>query len=148
MAGNWGRGQCSEPRGSIVAFHLGMCRVRPSYNAVTWYFPKYGETFNPGSYINACTGKYVGFSLKEVSCPDVRIANSSDVAKRVQVIRMSCASASHLIALSPATRYMKTGGRFIQSGYRCGTTGRVGLGAAFFDCQLGQREFLYQVTTR
>jgi hypothetical protein len=44
----------------IVAFHLGSCRGRSSYNAVEWFFPKYGESFNPRRYINACTGQYVG----------------------------------------------------------------------------------------
>src|SRR5271157_5255980 len=26
----------------VVAFHLGSCRGRRSYNALEWYFPKYG----------------------------------------------------------------------------------------------------------
>ncbi len=31
----------------IVAFKLGRCHGRRAYNAVQWYFPEYGEHFNP-----------------------------------------------------------------------------------------------------
>jgi hypothetical protein len=31
----------------IVAFKLGSCHGRRAYNAVQWYFPEYGEHFNP-----------------------------------------------------------------------------------------------------
>jgi hypothetical protein len=31
----------------IVAFKLGSCRGRRAYNAVQWYFPEYGDHFNP-----------------------------------------------------------------------------------------------------
>ena len=27
----------------------------PAYTAVEWYFPQHGESFNPKSYVNACT---------------------------------------------------------------------------------------------
>ncbi len=45
---------------TVVAFNLGMCQGKPSYNAVEWYFPQYGQTFNPSQYRNICTGKVVG----------------------------------------------------------------------------------------
>jgi hypothetical protein len=48
---------------TIVAFDLGTCGNGPAYTAVEWYFPQYGQTFDPGSYIGACNGNYVGGGL-------------------------------------------------------------------------------------
>lgn len=42
----------------IVLFHLGLCHGKPAYNAIEWYFPRHGQKFSPGNYINACTGTY------------------------------------------------------------------------------------------
>jgi hypothetical protein len=44
----------------VVAFSLGTCNGYRTYTAIEWYFPQYGESFNPRSYINICTGEYVG----------------------------------------------------------------------------------------
>jgi hypothetical protein len=44
----------------VVAFSLGTCNGYRTYTAIEWYFPQYGESFNPRSYINVCTGQYVG----------------------------------------------------------------------------------------
>lgn len=41
---------------TIVAFNLGDCNGRPAYRAVKWYFPGQGESFNPGTGLNICTG--------------------------------------------------------------------------------------------
>jgi len=42
----------------IVAFKLGSCHGRRPYNAVQWYFPEYGEHFNPHETgYRICTGK-------------------------------------------------------------------------------------------
>lgn len=129
----------------IVAFHLGTCRGRPSYNAVDWYFPKYGDRFNPHRYINACTGTYVGLAPPFVHCADVAVPNGGRVAKRVEAIGMSCHSARKLISVAPVTRYVKSGGRFMQSGFRCGTQGLLNPLPALFDCRLGAREFLFEI---
>lgn len=133
------------PGARIVAFHLGTCRGRASYNAVEWFYPKYGESFHPDTYINACTGQYVGFQLKEVSCPNVTLANGRGIATRVQTVQMRCSMARQLIVASLARRYARSGGRFIESGFRCGIPGALGGGSAFVDCQHGEREFLYEV---
>jgi len=45
---------------TIVAFDLGACGGTLMYQAVEWYFPQHGQTFNPGQYENICTGSYVG----------------------------------------------------------------------------------------
>jgi hypothetical protein len=130
----------------VVAFHLGTCRGHASYNAIEWYFPKYGQSFNPHQYINICSGSYVGAVPKEIACPTVRFANGSGTATEVQAFTMSCAQASEVIAASTITQYVAGGGRFVQSGFRCGTEGAEGGGTAMFGCQLGEREFLYSVS--
>jgi hypothetical protein len=128
----------------VVAFRFGTCHGRPSYDAVTWYFPKYGETFDPRRYINACTGNYVGFEPRTVRCQPVTTV-SGERATDVDVIGMSCASARRLIAVAPAARYLKSGGRWMQSGFRCGSAGPMGFATILFDCQLNRREFLYEL---
>lgn len=45
---------------TIVAFDLGTCGGKLMYQAVEWYFPQHGETFDPNQYEDICTGSYVG----------------------------------------------------------------------------------------
>jgi hypothetical protein len=41
----------------IVLFKLGTCHGRRAYNAIQWYFPEYGEHFNPHrAGYKICTG--------------------------------------------------------------------------------------------
>ncbi|NMO05093.1 hypothetical protein HH308_28115 [Gordonia sp. TBRC 11910] len=51
--------QGKQTPATIVAFNLGQCQGRLMYQAIEWYFPSKGESFNPNSYINICTGDYV-----------------------------------------------------------------------------------------
>jgi hypothetical protein len=44
---------------TVVAFHLGTCDGKLMYEAVEWYFPGEGQSFNPAQYENVCTGSYV-----------------------------------------------------------------------------------------
>ena len=44
---------------TVVAFHLGMCDGKLMYQAVEWYFPGEGQSFDPSHYENICTGSYV-----------------------------------------------------------------------------------------
>ena len=44
---------------TVVAFHLGTCDGKLMYQAVEWYFPGEGQSFNPAQYENICTGSYV-----------------------------------------------------------------------------------------
>lgn len=44
---------------TIVAFNLGTCEGKFMYQAVEWYFPQHGETFDPNQYENICLGTYV-----------------------------------------------------------------------------------------
>jgi hypothetical protein len=45
---------------TIVAFDLGRCDGKLMYQAVEWYFPQHGQTFDPSQYENICTGTYAG----------------------------------------------------------------------------------------
>lgn len=45
---------------TIVAFDLGTCDGKLMYQAVEWYFPQHGQSFNPGQYENICAGTFVG----------------------------------------------------------------------------------------
>lgn len=49
-----------EAPARVVAFALGLCNGYRAYTKIEWYFPEHGQTFNPKSYINICTGQYSG----------------------------------------------------------------------------------------
>jgi hypothetical protein len=44
---------------TIVAYNLGTCNGQLMYQAVDWYFPTEGQSFNPRGHYNICTGDYV-----------------------------------------------------------------------------------------
>ena len=44
---------------TIVAYNLGYCNGQLMYQAAKWYFPGYGEVFDPAGHYNICTGGYV-----------------------------------------------------------------------------------------
>jgi hypothetical protein len=52
--------QGTEESATVVAFDLGTCDGKLMYQAVEWYFPQHGQSFNRGSYENICAGGYVG----------------------------------------------------------------------------------------
>jgi hypothetical protein len=43
----------------IEAFKLGTCRGVLMYQALEWYFPADGQTFDPNNYMDICNGTYV-----------------------------------------------------------------------------------------
>jgi hypothetical protein len=45
---------------TIVAFDLGTCGGKLMYQAVEWYFPQHGQSFNPSQYEDICNGTYIG----------------------------------------------------------------------------------------
>ncbi len=92
-------------RAHIVAFHRGTCRGRKSYNAIEWYFPEYGETFDPHTYIDACTGAYVGPSPSIVECKNVSLVAGGKTATSISAVNLSCSTARTLIAHTPAGRF-------------------------------------------
>ena len=44
---------------TVVAFDLGTCHGKLMYRAVEWYFAGEGQAFDPGTYLDDCTGQYV-----------------------------------------------------------------------------------------
>ncbi len=44
---------------AIVAYNLGTCNDQLMYQAVKWYFPGEGESFDPRGHYNICTGDYI-----------------------------------------------------------------------------------------
>ena len=51
--------QGTQETATVVAFNLGTCDGKLMYQAVEWYFPQHGQSFNPHHYENICTGSYV-----------------------------------------------------------------------------------------
>ena len=45
---------------TIVAFNLGTCDGKLMYQAVEWYFPEHGETFDSSKYEDICHDSFVG----------------------------------------------------------------------------------------
>jgi len=60
VAPNQSVAQGTLQRATIIAFDRGTCGGHPAYLAVEWYFPQHGGSFHLHTYINDCTGKYVG----------------------------------------------------------------------------------------
>jgi hypothetical protein len=52
--------QGTDESATVVAFDLGTCDGKLMYQAVEWYFPQHGQSFNPGTYENICAGSYAG----------------------------------------------------------------------------------------
>jgi hypothetical protein len=52
----------TEQEATVVAFDPGTCDGSYVYQAVEWYFPQHDGYFDPGYYVNACTGTYVPFN--------------------------------------------------------------------------------------
>jgi hypothetical protein len=49
----------TEQKATVVAFDPGTCGASYAYRAVEWYFPQHHGYFDPGDYLNACTGGFV-----------------------------------------------------------------------------------------
>lgn len=49
-----------QAKATVVAFHLGRCHGTLMYQAIEWFFPQHGQSFNPASYENVCTGTFHG----------------------------------------------------------------------------------------
>jgi hypothetical protein len=49
----------SQESATVIAFKLGSCNGTLMYQAVEWYFPQHGQSFDPNSYEDICTGTYV-----------------------------------------------------------------------------------------
>jgi hypothetical protein len=127
----------------IVAFDLGTCDGKLMYREVEWYFPRYGERFNPTDPLDTCTHVYGGGMPQMRQCGSVGISSTDSYrATDIQVeFGASCGAARRLIEFGPSARYVHRGGRFVEAGYFCGSeglSGSIGPDAAF-DCDDGVR---------
>lgn len=52
--------QGTPEKATIVAFDPAMCNGTYAYQAVEWYFPQHGNSFNPNVYTKACVRGYEG----------------------------------------------------------------------------------------
>jgi len=58
----------TEEPAAIVAFDRGACYGKFMYQAIEWYFPQHGQTFNPDQYQNICIGGYVTSATTATTC--------------------------------------------------------------------------------
>jgi hypothetical protein len=56
VAPNQTTSQGSNQTVTVIAFDLGVCDGSYMYEAVEWYFPQHGGSFDPNTYENICTG--------------------------------------------------------------------------------------------
>jgi len=47
-----------KEQATVVAFDLGTCDGRYMYQAIEWYFPASGGSFQPATYLNVCSWTY------------------------------------------------------------------------------------------
>ena len=98
---------------TVEAFKLGMCQGKLEYQAVEWYFPQYGQSFDPNQYMNICTGTYVG----ETTEPSTTAVPSASFSEVVQTIHQKEVAAIRLsINSGEGKRRAKSGGRRIAGG--------------------------------
>jgi hypothetical protein len=50
--------QAIQERATVVAFDLGTCGGLYMYQAIEWYFPASGGSFDASSYLNVCSWTY------------------------------------------------------------------------------------------
>jgi hypothetical protein len=56
---NQSTAQGTEQPATVVAFDLGVCQGKAAYLGIEWFFPQQGQTFDPTTYRNTCTGDFV-----------------------------------------------------------------------------------------
>lgn len=151
----WGRGTFVWPgrsaaegrhaRARVVAYHLGECNGKPSYNAIQWFYPRYGERFHRHLYLNTCSGDYRLDHSGSRECRDVDLPNLQR-AVEVRAYHMNCRQARRLISSSPAARYAVDGGRFVHRGYYCGSMGWGDSGPpSLFECARDLRSVTFEM---
>jgi hypothetical protein len=131
----------------VVAFHLGACDGLPSYNALEWYFPEYGDTFSKTRFLDLCTGvsegapQWIGApSSLPPQCPAARLADDG-VATEMSAEGISCKRASSFVDHLPRGPY-KSARRFIVGSFRCGTQGAFS-GPAVVQCERGYESITF-----
>jgi hypothetical protein len=139
-------GQRAKAR--VVAYHLGTCGGVRSYNAVQWFFPRYGQRFHPGEGGSICAERHPHFSgYHPRHCANLALSRFSE-ASSITALHLSCRRAKTLIRTSQVRRYAISGGRFRHRGYYCGSSGwGGGEPPALFQCALDLRSVTFEVYT-
>ena len=117
-----GGGSIQTPA-TIVAYDRGSCKGHVAYRKVEWYFPRYGQTFEPNGFQEICGGHDYPRYVAPPKCGSTAISAGEGYATSVQAKGISCEKARELVANSPAIRYFNSGGRFNYAGLYCGTEG-------------------------
>jgi hypothetical protein len=69
VAANEDVAEGTQERATVVAFILGTsCDGKLMYQAVEWYFPQHGQSFDPNRYEDICTGSYVTTTATTLRC--------------------------------------------------------------------------------
>jgi hypothetical protein len=48
----------TKEQATVIAFDLGTCDGQYMYQAIEWYFPESGGSFNATTYLNVCSWTY------------------------------------------------------------------------------------------
>lgn len=108
---------------TIVAYDRGSCAGHIAYRKIEWYFPGYGETFEPSLFQDICGNHDYPRYVAPPKCGSTAISAGEGYATSVEAEGISCAKARELVANSPAMQYFNSGGRFTYAGLYCGTEG-------------------------
>ena len=134
-------------RAVVVAYDLGRCHGKPAYLRIAWFFPKYGESFDPRDSMNICTGQDSSSQRHYDTCGAVALRSPPGHASHIDAAGVTCAKARKLIAGSASARYLHRGGRFRVDGLYCGSEGDRAVGPpALFECARGRVDIVYHVT--
>jgi hypothetical protein len=142
-----GGGSIQTPA-TIVAYDRGPCGGHVAYRKIDWYFPSYGQTFEPSEFQDICGHSYP-HSVAPPECGEVAIGSGEGRATSVQAKGMGCAQARELVANSPALQYFNSGGRFMYAGLYCGTEGyrpELSSPPITFECARGRMSVFFQVS--
>lgn len=133
-------------KAKIIVYRFGQCSGQPSYNAVQWFFPEYGQHFHPNVYIDACNGDYHGFSTRSRECGEVTLARQNLYALDIYTSRMPCGAARRVIKGSARrishVTFSGHSGKFKYGKYYCGSEGwGEGSPPVLFSCAADLRSF-------
>jgi hypothetical protein len=107
----------------IVVSNIRRCHGSLMYTRMVRWIPQYGERYHPEQPINLCGDSAGPGYVPRDLCSDVQFPDGT-AAKNIGVTQLSCDEADNLILGSPAETYLRRdGGRYMQSGYFCGTDG-------------------------
>jgi hypothetical protein len=142
-----GGGSIQTPA-TIVAYDRGSCKGHLAYRKIEWYFPSYGQSFEPGAFQGIC-GQGDARYIPPPRCGDATIGSGEAQASNIQAKGIGCVNARELVANSPALQYFNSGGRFIYAGLYCGTEGynpELSSPPILYECARGRVSVLFEVS--